>query len=329
MDILSVIEGLNEDNLSEIYLLHGKERFLIGQLVARIKRLVLQGPMSEFNSDSLRAGKASGEEIVSRAREIPMMASRRLLLVEDGHKLNADDLAALDPYMASPSPETCLVVVADKLDLRRGPISRANKRGQVHKAEPLKDRGIGPFLRSRAKARHVSITPGALSALAAAVGPDCAALDDSLERLGLYAGPDNTVNEEDVAEVVTFVRERSIFELVDAIGNHKPSGALTVLEDLLSRREEPLRINAMVARHFRLLLGARIQLYRGTAEGEMASLLGVPPFVARKLIGQARRFRGAQLEGSIARLSHVDLELKSSRRPGRLVIERAVLDLCL
>ncbi len=329
MEMMSVIDGLTADNLGAVYLLHGPERFLIEQLLTKLKTLVLQGPMSDFNCDQLRASEVTGAEIVSRAQEIPMMASKRLLVVEDGQKLSADDLAALDPYLADPAPETCLVIVAEKLDLRRGPLVRAKKRGQILAAEPLKERGIGPFMRSRAKARGIALSSEARSALAAAVGPDCAALDDALERLGLYAGPGREVTEEDVAEVVTAVRERSIFELVDAVGNHIPARALAVLEDLLARREEPIMINAMVARHFRLLLGARIHLHRRAAHGEMASLLGVPPFVAKKLVSQARQFRGADLEKSLARLSRADLELKSSRRPPQLVVERAVLDLCL
>jgi len=329
MEILSLIDGLSADNVADVYLLHGKERFFINELVRALKSIVVTGPMADFNFVRLQAGTVSADEIVTRAREIPMLASRRLLLIDDGHKLNKKDLETLDPYLADPSPETCLVLVADKLDMRRGPLSRAAKRGQVLKTEPLKDRDLPSFLRWRAKVRGIAFNPGALRELAAAVGPDCSALDDAIERLGLFVGPSREVTENDVAEVVTSVREHSIFELVDAIGNGKSGSAMTLLVGLLARREEPLRINAMVARHFRMLLGARIELHRGTAEHEMASSLGVPPFVARKLATQARRFRGADLERSLARLARADLELKSARRPASLVVEQAVLDLSM
>ncbi|MCP4600346.1 MAG: DNA polymerase III subunit delta [Proteobacteria bacterium] len=329
MDMLSVIEGLNANNLEAVYLLHGPERFLIEQMISRIKSIVLQGPMSGFNCVRIKAEDVSGNEIASLAQEIPMMASKRVLIVENGHKLKTDDLAALDAYLGKPAPETCLVIIAERFDLRLGPLKRANKRGQIYKAELLKERGIAPFVRSRAMARGVSIAQGAISAISVAVGPDCAALDDAVERLGLFVGPDRKVTEEDVAEVVTAVREHSVFELVDAIGNKRPSQALSVLEGLLSRREEPLKINAMVARHFRLLTGARIHIHLRTEQREIAGLLGVPPFVASKLVNQARQFNGAELEGSLARLARADYELKSSRRPPQLVVEQAVLDLCL
>jgi DNA polymerase-3 subunit delta len=258
-----------------------------------------------------------------------MMAAKRLLLIDDGHKLSTKDLDELDPYLTQPAPETCLVILAERFDLRRGVLSRANKRKQVHKADLLRENQIVPFLKSRAKARGVSLSQGAVMAITAAIGSNCAALDDAVERLGLFAGPDNEVTEEAVTQVVTTIREHSVFELVDAIGNRTSYKAILLLEELLSKREEPIKINAMLARHLRHLLLARIHLHLGTAQSALASLLGIPPFAVKKILGQSRRFRGANLEQSLARLAQVDFELKSSRRPSKIVMEEAILDLCL
>lgn len=329
MELLSLIPNIAKKPIEPVYLFHGSERFLIDRAISIIKKRVLQGPMAEFNMDRLQSTTTSGYEIATRARELPMMSSRRLIIVEDAHKLGADDLQELDTYLSQPVPETCLVLIGEKFNLRKGPLAKANKRGQVHKADALKEREIATFLKAQAAERKIQIEGEALSALAAAIGPNAAALDDGLERLSLYAGPGRSIQVEDVTQVVTTVREHSIFELVDAIGNRQSAKALTLLEELLKRREEPIRINAMVARHFRMLLGARIHLYLGTDSQELPSLLGVPPFAVGKLLAQCRKFRGQVLERSLARLAAVDYELKSSRRPGSLVVEQAVMDLCL
>jgi DNA polymerase-3 subunit delta len=101
------------------------------------------------------------------------------------------------------------------------------------------------------------------------------------------------------------------------------------LEGLLSKREEPIRINAMLARHLRHLLIARIHLHLGTDQSALASLLGIPPFAVKKILSQSSRFRGAKLEWYLARLAQTDFELKSSRRASKIVMEEAILDLCL
>jgi DNA polymerase III subunit delta len=329
MDLLSVAKNLTHDNVEPVYMLHGPERFIIDQLVSRIREVVLVGPMSDFNYQSIKVPEVSGAEIVAISQEIPMMAARRMILVENAHKLKPTDLEALDPYLAQPAPETVLVIVGDRFDLRRGPFARANKRGQIYKAEQLMDRGVGKFLKARIRQRGISIETRAIAAVGAAIGPDCGALDDALERLSLFAGDGNKVGEDDVAEVVTNVRQHSVFELVDAIGNRQPAKAIKLLEGLLARREEPLMVNAMVARHIRQLLGARIHVYLGTDQSQLPSLLGAPSFLVKNLLSQSRKFRGAALEAALARLSQADLELKSCKRSGILIVEEAILDLCL
>ncbi len=328
MNVLSILDKLEETTPDPVYLLHGPQRFLIDKLVARLKEAVVDGPMAEFNISRQKTGATTGSEIVAEARAVPMMATRRLVIVEDVDKMKVADMEVLDPYLAKPVNETCLVLVGDKFDLRRGMFSRANKRGQVHKAEALAEREIVPFIKRRAKERGVKLSGGAQAAICAAVGPDCAALDDAVERSGLYAGPDGTVSQEDVAQVVSSIRQHTVFELVDAIGNRRQANALALLARLLSNREEPLRLSAMLSRHVRQLIGARVLTHNGTDDRGMASALGVPPFVARKLSEQAGRFRGAELESALARLARTDVDLKSSRRSGGLILEETVMDLC-
>jgi DNA polymerase III subunit delta len=329
MEVAALLDKLSSSEPEPVYVLHGPERFLVDEAIARLRAAVLAGPMAELNFRRMRAEDCSGAEILAEARSMPMLAKRRLVVVESVDKLKTDDWDVLDPYLAAPHPETCLVLVAAHLDLRKGAVSRANRRGQVHKAEPLKDDRVGEFARSRAAARKVRLDPGAVAALGAAVGADCAALDDAVERLGLYAGEGGLATEKDVAEVVTAVRQHSVFELVEAIGNRNPAAALALLVRLLGHREEPLRLAALVARHLRQLLGAKIHDHMGTDHGALAGLLGVPPFVVKKLLAQGRRFRGREIEAALARLARADVELKSSRRPDDLVLEEAVMDLCL
>ncbi len=330
MNVLELLDRLDGRTLQPVYLFHGPERFLVDEALDRLRSLVLSGPMADLNFRRLRAGDISAAEISAEARAVPMLSSRRLLVIEEGERLKPADLEALDPCLEHPAPETCLVVVASKLDQRRGPISRAAKRGQVHKAEALGEKDVPGFLARRTKARGARLAPEAVAAIAAAVGTDCAALDDAVERTALFAGPKREATAADVREVVSPIRQHSVFELVDAIGNRRPDLALTLVAELLDRREEPLKLVGLLARHVRQLLQARVRLHAagGALEpGALASELGLHPFVARKLLAQCRSFRGAELESALARLARTDLELKSSRRPAALVLEQAVADL--
>ncbi len=326
---MEVTRAVESGRIDAVYIVFGSETFYLQRFLSALRSRVATGPMADFNYSRLKAKEVSGAEIVATAQAVPMMSSRRLVVVDDVHELSARDLEPLAAYLEAPCDSTCLTLVAAKLDLRKGVWAKASKLKLVHKAEPLGTRQVDAFIRSRAKERGVEISPEACAAVGAAVGTDCAALEDAVERLCLFAGDSTPINVDHVAMVVSAIKPHSVFELVDAIGEKRPERALAVLEHLLAQRQEPIMINAMIARHFRQLLGARIHLHLGTPQKQLASLLGVPPFVVGKIANQCRRFRGPVLEGALARLAQVDFLLKSSRRSGAHIVEEALLELCL
>ena len=328
MDLMSQTRSLKSDGVEPLYFLHGEEAFLIGRFLTELKHVVVSGPMADFNYARLKARETSGAKVVAEAKSLPMMAKMRLMIVEDADKFKSADLEVIAEYIESPAPETCLVLVAKKYDLRRGLFAKANKKKLVHKADPLKEKEIAAFIRQRAKERKIAIAPDAVEAVAAAIGADCAALDDAVERLALFkAGGEIVLH--DVESSVSSIRQHSVFELVDALGNRNPQQVLTLLFELLKGRQEPLMINSLLARHMRQLLKARIYSFQRLDSGAIASSLGVPPFVVKRLLAQTKRFSGSQLESAIARLAMVDIQLKSCRKPGGRVLEEALMDLCL
>ncbi|MCU0662110.1 MAG: DNA polymerase III subunit delta [Myxococcota bacterium] len=329
MHLEELIPKLCEGSVDPVYFVHGPERFMVDRFLAQLRLVVGRGPMGQLNIHCLKAKESSGVDIASMAQELPMLAPYRLLIVEEADKLVAKDLEPLETYLESPSPTTVLVLVGDKFDLRRGLFARANKKKIVHEAAALTEREVSHFIAERAVQRGANLTRAAIDAVAVAIGPDRAALDDAVERLSLFVGKDGTADEAEVAQVVKTVRQHSVFELVDAIGNRQAGAAMSLLGSLVSQREEPILISAMIARHVRHLLLARIHLHLRTDERELPAVLGVPPFAVRKILAQSQKFRGNVLEAALYRLAKMDLELKSARRPGERVLEEAVLDLCL
>ena len=328
METIRFINDISADTLKPAYLIGGPERFFADRIIEKLKSIVRNHPMADLNLHELDGAATSGAAIVDLAMQIPMMGSTILIVVENGHKLSAADNKSLETYLEAPSPSTCLVLLAESVDARRGLTKLAKKSNWLIEAQPLKEAGIGPFLKWRAKARGVKVSPGAMASISAAVGPDTAALDDAVERLGLYVGAGKEVSEADVSQVVSAVRQHSVFELVDAIGSGQSGKALSLLIGLLNNQQEPIMIGAMIARHYRQLLKTRIHIYLGTPERDLPRAVGAPPFMVKKLIAQARRFRGSTLEAALERLAKADYELKSSKRPATLIIENAVVDLC-
>ena len=122
-------------------------------------------------------------------------------------------------------------------------------------------------------------------------------------------------------------RQRTVFELANAVGEGARPRALTALASLVGARESGVRIVAMLARHARQLWVTQELLARTDDKFEVAQALGIPPFFVDDMIKQARRLDRARLSRMHAALFAADKDLKSARREDARILEALVLEL--
>jgi DNA polymerase-3 subunit delta len=305
----------------------GGERFFVDRIVAALRRTVLKDSPAGFNEDVFEGKGCTAGRIADAAQTLPMLAQERLVLVRDADAIAAAELDKLSDYLEAPSPSTCLLLLAEKLDGRTRFTRRASKLGLIVECAPLRLGDLRGFLQAEVARRRARIAPDAASALIDALGTDLPAIDDALERLTLYVGAGATIRSEDVAACITRVRVESIWSLVDAVGLRDRRGALGAAASLLADREPPLRILAMLARQLRMVGKMQAALAQGAAPPEAARLAGAPPFKARELANAAKRFEPRLLARAFTILAQTDVALKGSKRPGDSVLQGALLEL--
>jgi DNA polymerase-3 subunit delta len=327
-DVQQVIEAARKGAWSPVHVLVGPERFLIDRAVELLRRATLGDGPPGFNDDVFHGQGLDGGRVVAACRTLPMMAAARFVLVREADAMAADAREALLPYLQEPAESTCLVLVADKIQGTTRFAKQAKKLGVWADAAPLRPQAVPGFAKAEAKRRGHGFGPGAVEALADAVGTDLASLDDALERLSLYVGDGATIEVEAVEAVVSRVRVDSIWALVDSVAARDARRALAAAESLLGDREHPLRILALLARQLRTVARMRDALGRGLRGPEAAKAAGAPPFKARDLGRAAASFDEAALARAFATVADADLALKGSRKPGEVVLEDAILSLC-
>jgi DNA polymerase-3 subunit delta len=321
------LDGLTADRLAPVYIVVSPDPLLSERAFARIRELAVPEAARAFNYDVYDGKGASGARILAAAQTLPMMASRRLVVVRDIGAMAAAELAKLIDYLGDPCETTVLVATAQKVDKRIKFYATAKKKKFLHELAP--PRNATPWLRDEARRRGVDITPAAVTRLADVVGNGLARLALSLDQLALYAGG-RKVDVDDVDDLVAETRERTVFELTDAIGQGDRQRALVALGALLDQRQSSIGVVMMLARHVRQLALAQAGLDKRLPKGELGKLLGVPPFVVDKLATQARRFQPVALDRAIRRLAEADFALKGGRPMlktlGRDLGDRVVLD---
>jgi DNA polymerase III subunit delta len=138
----------------------------------------------------------------------------------------------------------------------------------------------------------------------------------------------------DVETMVLAAKQRSLYELTDAISLRDRPRALLLLHGLLNASDggEDSAIGHlyMLARTFRQMLIISEKNVRDSRAIWQVLWQGfrMPPFAADDLIKQARRYKSRrELTRAIRLVARADLELRSSPANKLLVLERLILDL--
>ena len=168
-----------------------------------------------------------------------------------------------------------------------------------------------------------NLTLAAAQRLVEMVGNNLAELSQELEKLALFAGPENSLTPALVMQLASHSRTYNIFALVDALGTPGFHQRLTSLGQLLDLGEHPAKILGMLARQVRILI--RVKEGVGSNPAELASRLKVPPYKVKSLAQQGARFSDAALKGHLAMLHRVDFQLKTSTGNPRLWLEWALI----
>jgi DNA polymerase-3 subunit delta len=144
----------------------------------------------------------------------------------------------------------------------------------------------------------------------------------------------NRVTLGDVETMVLAAKQRSLYELTDAISLRDRPRALLLLHGLLNASDggEDAAIGHlyMLARTFRQMLIISEKNVRDSRAIWQVLWQGfrMPPFAAEDLIKQARRYKSRrELTRAIRLVARADLELRSSPANKLLVLERLILDL--
>jgi DNA polymerase III subunit delta len=277
---------------------------------AGIRDLTVPGAAQAFNYEVIDGKGATANAIAGAARTLPMMAPRRMVLVRDISAVPGGELGKLVNYLDDPSETTVLLAVTAKVDKRIKFFARAKKLGFLH--ELIAPRNPTPWLRQEARARGINLSAAAASRMVDVIGADLSRLALSLDQLALYAG-DRAIEVDHVDDLIAQTRERTVFELTDAIGLGDRPRALTALAALFDQRQSAIGVVMMLARHVRQLAMAHASIQQRQPKAELARSLGVPPFIVDKIVAQARRMSAASLDRALSRLAETDYALKGGR----------------
>lgn len=295
---------IRSGRVDPVYLLIGADETEKMALVSDLTALV-EEELRAFNVDRFYGGDSlvTGAAIVDAARTLPLMATRRVIIVLQAEfilvpkrvtQASERDQETLAAYLSSPLPHACVVFVAGALDERRTLPKLLQKRASVVRCDGLADPAEAVrWLRETAQSRGLAFEPHAIQLFLERAGGDAARLRTDAERLFLYAAGRKTVT---VADVEAITTELNLTSGEWAVTNAVERGAgAEALRELAAQLE---------------------------AGASPYMILGQLAWCARTRMDRRR------VPAAIEAVFRTDVALKSSGGDPRVLLEWLVVELC-
>ena len=220
-------KAIQQQTFQRVYYFHGDDEFLKDEMIRQVIEAAVDPATRDFNLDLRRGGDIDGESLLSLLSTPPMMADRRLVVVRDVQVLKKEARAALDRYLAAPTPDVVALLVAPagvKLD------AGLSMQASTLAFEPLTGDRVPKWV-----VHHVdtvlgsTITPAAVDLLISAVGNDLPQLAAELDKLASYANG-AAIDDEAVSAIVGVRRGETLGDLLDCVLAHDAPSALAVID---------------------------------------------------------------------------------------------------
>jgi DNA polymerase III subunit delta len=346
------VSDVRSRTLRPAYVFIGDEVFFRDRCRAAILEHLVLRDLREFSLYDLDLAEIGLAEILDRARTPSLMAPFQVFFIRGvkslyGRGSHQEEFDAIESYVKDPNPDAMLIFIADHIsipaDVHRMELTDRDRYqrirdtlgefcGIVEFARVDEDEGI-KWVNDTAAERGVKVDCDAAHELVDALGADMMLVTGELEKLVLYTAEKKRITLADVETLVLAAKQRSLYELTDAISAKDRARALEVLEAILTSGDgEDAAIGHlyMLARTFRQMLVILEKNVRDSRTIWQALWQGfrVPPFAAEDIIRQARRYKTRrEITQAIRRIARADLELRSNPPSKRLVLERLILDL--
>lgn len=313
-DLEIILKNIKNKAFSPIYFLHGKEPYYIDLIVKELENNILTEEEKAFNQTLVYGKDTSYAEILSLAKQYPMMGDYQVIIVKEAQdlKLNNEEQEIFLKYIENPISSTILVFAHKhkKLDGKTKISKALEKQKMLFLSEPIKDYNLPKWIQDECLKLGIKTTPNISHLLAEYIGNDLSRISNELLKIKLILNDNEILDEKLVEKHIGISKEFNVFELQKALGI-KDSTTTMKIAHYMSKDPKSNPLTMIIGNLFNFY--SNIILYhtlRGLSPQEIATTLGINPFFIKDYDIAARFYPLKYATRVISILREFDLKSK-------------------
>ncbi|GFN30303.1 DNA polymerase III subunit delta [Paenibacillus xylaniclasticus] len=338
METKDIWKELKNGRIRPVYAAYGSDRYRMEQFAAMLADKLFKPEERELGIVKFDTSETPIEEAAAEAETLPFFVERKLIIIRDVSVLAASGAGAKEgklehraermlEYIDHPAETTVILflVYADKLDERRKLVKRLKEQGAVIAFNELDGPELQRWVMRRSSEQGRTMMEDAAELLISRTGTRLQQLAQETDKLCLYTGPGGLITSTEVELLTPSTVEEDVFALVDAIASAQTARALKLYRELLQRKEEPIKIAALLASQLRLMLQVKELSGQHYSPQQMASQLSIHPFRVKLAAEKASKFSLKRLGECMAELAELDFRMKTGQVDKTLGLELFLL----
>ncbi|WP_342568019.1 DNA polymerase III subunit delta [Psychrobacillus sp. FSL K6-4046] len=311
---------ISNGKISNVYLLYGTEAYFIEETIKKLKNKLEEDGEAEVIYFDLE--EKNIEHVIYEADTLPFFSEKKLIIAKNAFFLKASekgkekivhDTALLESWLKDPSSTAIVVFVApyEKLDERKKITKAIKQTANVIEAAGLQIHDLKSWVLHEVSNEGKTITDEGVERLIESGGTNLVHLRTEIAKISTYIGEENEIDADTVKSLLVRTLEEDVFTLGNAYLSGRKSEAMAIYHDLLKRKEDPLKLNALIASQVRLMIQVSHLKKKGYHAQQIASQLKVHPYRVKLLFDNPLLHQEEKLLNTLNDLATVDLQLKS------------------
>lgn len=320
-----IIADLKKKKFAPIYFLGGDEPYHIDKIVRFAEQHVLDESEKAFNQIVLYGKEVDFKQVVDNARQFPMMAAHRLVVLKEAQSMR--DFDKLETYISQPAQQTILLISYKhkKPDGRKAVFKTLKKSAVYFESNKIKDYKLAQWILNYVKDRGYSISMPAAQLLAEYLGNNLQKIENEIGKATINFAKGQELTAQIIQDNIGISKEYNVYELQKALGQRQVSKVQLIADNMATNIKSnpmPLVVSSLY-RYFNQLFFVA-QNY-SLSDQAIAGQLRVNPYFVKDIKAAAKSYNASQFHSIFQLFKVYDLKSKGlgnrQTPPGRLLIE--------
>jgi DNA polymerase-3 subunit delta len=314
---------LRRGELRPAYILYGSESYM-RDVAARIiaGKIFGEGDFRDLNDTtfSLSTDPDLLRQAIAAAEQLPMMASRRLVRINDV-RISAtgvrdtiveahEDL--LRNYLSNPSPSSVVLFVADELNGNRKMSKLLKELCAAVEFTTLEGAELEQWAVKEFKALDVTADPLIVRQLIERTGADLHRLSNEINKVAATVLPSKQITPEVIEQLVPASKELDNFAFTKHLVAGRGGKAFAALRKMLDDGAEPVALIGTIAYTYRQLMSVKGLMEQGLERRQIVGSLRMRYNDQEPFLAAARRTSLRALTEAIQAIAAADVAIKTS-----------------